>query len=135
MDATTRSAIEEFLLQRQVAVVGASDDPRKFGHRVFVALQQHGRYPIPVNPNAATVTGQPTVPDLRSLKEPVSAVSIITPPAVTERVVVDAIAAGVKLIWMQPGAESPAAVQQARDAGIQVIAGGPCLLVALRGLR
>jgi hypothetical protein len=32
---------------------------------------------------------------------------------------------------MQPGAESPAAVQKGEQAGLNVIAGGPCLLVEL----
>ena len=57
--------------------------------------------------------------------------SIITPPTVTERIVQDAIAAGVKHLWMQPGAESQNAVDRAREAGLNVIAGGPCLLVVL----
>ena len=42
-----------------------------------------------------------------------------------------AAAAGVKRIWMQPGAESDAAVARAEELGLAVIAGGPCLLVAL----
>jgi hypothetical protein len=32
---------------------------------------------------------------------------------------------------MQPGAESPAALARAAELGLDVIAGGPCLLVAL----
>jgi predicted CoA-binding protein len=39
---------------------------------------------------------------------------------------------GIKQIWMQPGAESSAAIASAEEAGANVIAGGPCLLVALR---
>ncbi|MFX5321092.1 CoA-binding protein, partial [Acinetobacter baumannii] len=70
-------------------------------------------------------------PDLASLPESVQSVSVITPPAVTEKVVDDAIAAGVKNIWLQPGAESQVAVDKARAAGLNVIAGGPCLLVSL----
>jgi len=50
---------------------------------------------------------------------------------VTETVVREAIEAGVKRIWMQPGAESPAAVAAAEAAGLEVIADGSCLLVAL----
>ena len=49
----------------------------------------------------------------------------------TERIVEEAIAAGVRHLWMQPGAESAAAIERARAAGLNVIAGGPCLLVAL----
>lgn len=124
-------AIREFLASDSFAVVGASEDPRKFGNRVFVAYLRHGRTAIPINPNAATVLGHPAYPDLRSLPHPVPAVSIITPPAVTERVVEDAIAAGARYVWMQPGAESPKAIARAREAGLTVIAGGACLLVEI----
>jgi hypothetical protein len=63
-------------------------------------------------------------PDFESL-------SIITPPIVTEQIVDDAIAAGVKHLWMQPGAESEAAIEKAKAAGLTVISGGPCVLVVL----
>jgi uncharacterized protein len=46
--------------------------------------------------------------------------------------VAQAISLGIKNIWMQPGAESAAAVELAEQAGANVIAGGPCILVALR---
>ena len=65
---------------------------------------------------------------LSELPEPVQSISIITPAPVTEKIVDDAIAAGIKNIWMQPGAESKLAVEKAQEAGINVIAGGPCLL-------
>ena len=48
-------------------------------------------------------------------------VSIITPPAVTEQVVAAAIKKEIGNIWMQPGAESPAAVELCRKAGVNVI--------------
>ena len=42
-----------------------------------------------------------------------------------------AIRHGIENIWMQPGAESPAAVQRCREAGINFIADGSCILVVL----
>ncbi len=125
------SKIDTFLAAPAFAVVGASDDPEKYGHRCYVCYLQHGRKAYPVNPNATTVLGNPAFKSLKELPEPVEAVSIITPPKVTERVVDDAIASGVKHIWMQPGAESPSAIEKAERAGINVISGGACLLVVM----
>ncbi len=56
---------------------------------------------------------------------------MITPPQITEKVVEQAIGKGIKNIWMQPGAESAAAVAACKEAGINVIADGSCLLVVL----
>jgi len=126
-----RAQIERFLAAPAFAVVGASADPRKYGHKCFRCYLQNGRKAYPVNPRLQSLLGHAAYPDLASLPEPVESVSIITPPPVTEQVVEEAIAAGVRHLWLQPGAESPAAVAKARAAGLNVLAGGPCLLVAL----
>lgn len=128
---TTTETIDAFLRAPAFAVIGASTDPAKFGHRVFRAYLDHGLHAYPVNPRAGEILGRPCYPTVAALPEPVDAASIITPPEVTEGVIPDLVAAGVKYVWMQPGAESPAAVQLARAAGLEVIAGGPCILVEL----
>lgn len=128
---TVGKQIELFLAASTYAVVGASDNQHKYGHKCYKCCLQNGLKAYPVNPACATVLGNTAYPDLSSLPEPVESISVITPPVVTEKVVEDAIKCGVKNIWMQPGAESLVAVDKAREAGINVISGGPCLLVVL----
>jgi len=136
MSATTerpvRDIIEDFLRQGPYAVVGASNDHAKYGNRVLRAYVHKGWKVYPVNPREATVEGLQAYPDLKSLPETPRGVSIITPPTVTERVVVEAADAGAKFVWMQPGAESPEAVRIARARGLEVIADGSCFLVETR---
>ncbi|HEY3320437.1 MAG TPA: CoA-binding protein [Planctomycetota bacterium] len=129
--STLDDQIEEFLSARHFAVAGASDNPEKYGHKCFAALQNSGRNVYPIHPVAQTVLGQAAFTSLSAIPQPVESLSIVTSPAVTEKLVDEAIAAGVKNIWMQPGAESPAAVEKATQAGLNVISGGPCLLVTL----
>ena len=86
---------------------------------------------FPVNPKAPEVEGLRAYPTLAALPEPVAAISVITPPAATEQVVREAHAAGVKHVWMQPGAESDEAIRTAEALGMNVIADGPCLLVVM----
>ena len=124
--------IQSFLAGKRFAVVGASANREKYGNKVLRAYLQNNRAVVPVHPTATEIEAQRTVPDLASLPEPVDGVSIVTPPPVTEKVVQQAVALGIKHIWMQPGAESPRAVELARETGANVIAGGPCVLVALR---
>ncbi|MFT7677232.1 MAG: putative CoA-binding protein [Planctomycetota bacterium] len=123
--------IRRFLDGEPFAVVGASTDPEKYGNKVLRCYQQNQHRVIPINPRAAEVEGLPAFPDLASIGEPLHGVSIITPPAITEQVVEQAIELGIGQLWMQPGAESAAAVERAEAAGLNVIHGGPCLLVVL----
>lgn len=128
-----RARIDAFLSGTRFAVVGASRDRAKFGNRVLRCYAQHGRTVYAVNPRETEpeVEGQPCVPDLGSLPGPIDGLSIVTPPAVTEQVVEEAARAGIARVWMQPGAESAAAVRRAEELGLEPIAGGPCLLVEL----
>jgi len=127
----TRAAISAFLKSSSFAVVGASNHMHKFGARVFASYLAHGRRAYPVHPHDRMIQGHESFGTLRDLPERVEAVSIVTPPDVTEQIVEDAAAAGVRRVWMQPGAESPRAVARARELGLEVIAGGPCVLVEL----
>jgi predicted CoA-binding protein len=123
--------IQAFLVSGPFAVVGASTDRSKYGNKVLRCFQQHGRKVYPINPKAPEVEGLRGYSSLAALPEPVPAISVITPPAATEHVVREAHAAGVKHVWMQPGAESDEAIRTAEAMGMNVIAGGPCLLVVM----
>jgi predicted CoA-binding protein len=123
--------IEAFLASTSFAVIGASTDRSKYGNKVLRCYMQHRRKAYPVNPRSPEVEGLRAYPSIEALPEPVQAISVITPPAATERVVRDAHAAGVQHVWMQPGAESDEAIRTAETLGMNVIAGGPCLLVVM----
>ncbi len=123
--------IREFLAEGPFAVVGASADRRKYGNKVLRAYVQSGRKVFPVHPREAEIEGLAAYPDLASLPEPVRGISIVTPPAVSERIVEQAAAVGVRRLWFQPGAESPRALERAESLGLEVIGDGACALVAL----
>lgn len=127
-------AIKAFLSGERFAVAGASQDRNKYGNKVLRAYMQNNLEVHPINPTAAEVEGLRAYPDLAALVEAgveVHGLSIVTPPKVTGQFVDEAAKAGIKHLWMQPGAESDEAIEEARKMGINVIAGGPCLLVAL----
>lgn len=130
-DQSAQSAgdVDAFLAGSTFAVVGASGDRSKFGNKVFRAYRQQGRTAHPVNPSAEEIEGVDASPNLSAIAVAPHGVSIVTPPEVTDKVVDEAIKLGIRHLWMQPGAESPAAVRKAKDAGINVISGGPCVLV------
>ncbi|GAB5402667.1 MAG: CoA-binding protein [Aureliella sp.] len=131
MRGDTMSDTAKFLAASSFAVAGASRDASKYGHRVLVALRDSGRKVQAINPSAASVAGQAAFDSLNELAEVPKSVSVVTPPEVTEKVIDEAIKLGVENIWMQPGAEHDAASERARDAGLNVIDDGSCILVLL----
>ncbi len=123
--------IEEFLSGSPHAVVGASRDRSKYGNKVFRVYLQNGRPVFPVNPNAQTIEGQAAYADLSSLPSNVHGISVITQPEVTEQIIEQAAELGIKHVWLQPGAESRGAMERAEQLGLNLIAGGPCVLVVM----
>lgn len=123
--------ISRFLESEAFGVVGASADKSKYGNKVVRCYQMNKRLVVPVNPKADSIEGLKCVASVSGLPDNVKSISVITPPQVTEQVVEDAIARGIKNIWMQPGAESQVAVDRCIAAGVNVIADHSCLLVVL----
>ena len=128
---TISEKIAKFLEADSFGVVGASTDRNKYGNKVFRCYQMKGLPVIPVNPKESIIEGVGCVAAVSDLPDSVRSISIITPPAVTDRVVTEAIARGIKNIWMQPGAESQSAIEMCVRAGVNVIADGSCILVVL----
>jgi uncharacterized protein len=125
------TGIENFLSASSFAVAGASLDPTKYGNKIFRALKASGRTVFPLNPKATEIDGAKAFVSVADTPEVVQSLSIVTPPLVTRQVVQEAIAAGVKHLWMQPGAEDEIASKAAREAGLTVIDDGSCILVLL----
>ena len=123
--------IEEFLKVSSFAVAGASRDQSKYGSKVFRAIVASRRTVYPLNPTAPEVEGATAYASIADLPVVPASLSIVTPPHITREVIQQAIAAGVKNIWMQPGAEDAEGSQAARDAGLNVIDDGSCILVSL----
>jgi predicted CoA-binding protein len=123
--------IETILKKRHFAVVGASNNPEKYGHKVYKSLKKAGYSVYPVHPHEDYVDGDPAYPRLDNVPVKLDCVVTIVPPEVTFEIVRQAGALRIPYLWMQPGSESQAAVIEAHSYGIQAVYGGPCIMVAV----
>ncbi|KAG0210335.1 hypothetical protein BGX28_009387 [Mortierella sp. GBA30] len=127
------SLIHEFFpsAEQKFAVVGASSNRTKFGNKVLRWYLDHGYTAIPVNPKEESIESVSCARNLSSLPGTPSEyhVSIITPPSVTKSVLEEAHKNGIRRVWLQPDVDSPEALAYAKDVGMFVLAGGPCVLV------
>ena len=121
--------MEAFFSSPAFGVVGASKHKSKYGNKVLRSYMKNDHVVYPVNPKEDVIEGLNCYESVSELPKEVKSISIITPPKVTEQVVKEAINKGIKNIWMQPGAESKEAIDTCLAHHINVIAGGPCILV------
>nr|POE54453.1 hypothetical protein CFP56_41391 [Quercus suber] len=116
--ANMQSAAKLFMSAPNFAVAGASSLTHKFGYKVFAWYLQHDLHAIPLNPSAAEVVvgrkSYDTVRTISKLPDPKNtSLSVITPPPVTMELLKQAKEAGVKAVWLQPGAFGDAEFQYA----------------------
>lgn len=127
--ATMRSAADEFLAQRRIAVTGVSRTPGSHGgNTIYTQLRARGFDVVPVNPHAEAAEGDPCYPDLASVPGGVGAVVIATAPAHALGTVEQAAALGVRYVWLHrgpgPASVDPDAVAYGRAHGLTVLDGG-----------
>lgn len=119
--ASHEELVEEMVNQRVWAVVGASNNPKKFGNKIYRNLKAAGYTVYPVNPNVSEIGGETVYPTLASLPQRPAVVDIVVPPPVTEQIVRQVHDLGITNVWMQPGAESQEAIDYCNKNGIHVV--------------
>ena len=115
----------------RIAVVGASNDPSKYGNIIVKNLVGHGYQVLPVNPKEATIAGLRAFRSLENVPRPIHIVDVVTPPAVTRHVLADAAAAGIGLVWLQDGSFDDAVLAEAAAAPFKTVHHA-CIMVVAR---
>ncbi len=139
---SSRAEIDTFLAQKRVAVVGVSGSSRDFSRKLFQELLNRGYEVVPVNPRLNEVEGKACYARVKDITPPVDAALLLTSPKVTDEVVEDCAAAGVKYIWMygtdgpvirsDRGATTLKSVAYCQEHGMNVVA-GECPFMFLPG--
>jgi predicted CoA-binding protein len=115
----------------RIAVVGASNDPGKYGNIIVKDLLKHGYQVFPVNPHETTIAGQPVFRSLADVPKPVDLVDVVTPPDVTRRILKDAADAGLGLVWLQDGSFDEAVLKDVAAAPFKTVHHA-CIMVVAR---
>lgn len=90
-----------------IAIVGANNNPSKYGNVIYRDLKRKGYKLFPVNPSSPEIEGDKAYVNLGELPEIPTIVNFVTPPAATKKVLEECIKLGLKNVWLQPGSESP----------------------------
>ncbi len=129
---SSKAAVNEFMNQRILALVGVSRTGKQFGNAVLKELTARGYRVFPVNPHTGDIQGTRCYPSLRDLPEKVGGVVTVVPPVETPKVVREAHETGITRVWMQQGSESTEAISYCRENGMQEVH-GECILMFAPG--
>ena len=91
-------SLDAFFDPRSVAILGASRIPGKIGHEILRNLKLSGfdRPIYPINPNARSILGYKTYPDIQEVKDQIDLAAIALPAEMVEQSIRECVASHVK---------------------------------------
>ena len=104
-----------------VAIIGASQDQRKYGNRAVRAYLRRGWTVYPVNPNEAVVEGLPTFRSVTDIPVALDRATVYVPPAVGIALLPALKEKKIPEIFLNPGSEDDALLAEAERLGLDVI--------------
>lgn len=114
-----------------IAIVGATENPSKYGYVIYKDLKLKGLTVYPVNPNRSSVDGDKAFKRLEDIPERPTIVNIVVPPEVTSDILQQCLDLGLTNVWVQPGAESPAVMTFLQENNFNYLANA-CIMVESR---
>ena len=113
--------IKEFMSQKKFAVVGATDNPQKYGNQIVKNLKNRGYEVYPVNPRLKELEGLSCYSGLTDIPIKVDVVDFVVPPKATEEILKQCKELGLSRIWLQPGSESETAITYCHENSLKVV--------------
>jgi predicted CoA-binding protein len=113
------------------AIVGASNNTEKYGHRVLKDLYSDGYKVIPVNLREKEILGLKAYENLSQIPEKIDVAVLIIPPLAALEVLKDVAELKINKVWLQPGSESAEAIPFCNQNDIEVVHDA-CIMVVRR---
>ena len=109
------------------AIIGASNDPKKYGNIVMITLMESGYDVVPVNPKGGEILGKKVYPSISDAGS-IDVAVMVVPRQVTAKLVQEINQKGIKKVWFQPGSESIESINYCLDNKIDCIHNA-CIMV------
>ena len=113
------------------AVVWASNDENKYGHKVFRDLLDAGYHVVPINPNEKEILWEKVYPTLSDYDQKIDVVIFVVPPKVTEMILDEVKQLKITHVRMQPWSESQNAIKFCEINNIECIHDA-CIMIQRR---
>jgi predicted CoA-binding protein len=116
-------------MSKVVAVIGASNNRRKFGNRAVRAFVREGHTVVPINPHESTVEGLRAYRSVLDVPFAIDMATFYVQPEVGEQVIEEVARKQIPEVWFNPGSDSDALLARAHQLSIKPIVA--CSIVAI----
>ena len=89
-----------------IALVGASNNPEKYGNKILLDLVSKRYNVVPINSTEDTIAGIKSYKNVLDLKESPSIINFVVPPKIGFEITKELVENNYDNFWYQPGAES-----------------------------
>ena len=113
------------------AIIGASNNPEKYGYKIFKQLKDLKIPVYPINPREELIQGEKSFENVFQIPE-VDVLNFVVPPDVSLSVTKSALKRGFKIFWYQPGSYNDEVLKLHKDLDTTVIAGQCVLLESMK---
>jgi uncharacterized protein len=108
-------------MPKTVAIVGASNDRRKFGNKALRAFAAQGHIVFPINPHEREIDGHRVYASVLDVPVAIDMATVYVPPHIGVRVMDELAKKQVAEVWLNPGADGPEVVERAHALGLRTI--------------
>jgi predicted CoA-binding protein len=108
-------------MAKTVAVVGASNDRRKFGNKALRAFKAEGHTVIPINPHETQVEGVRAYASVLDVPGDIDMATVYVQPETAMQLLPEFERKRIGEIWINPGAESDELMAEASRRHLNAI--------------
>ena len=101
--AEVMDLLERKTPETRIAVVGASNNPEKYGNIIVKNLLGKGYTVLPINPKETEIAGVPAFKSLDEAEKPIHIIDVVTPAPVTKKILNQVAELGLDNVWLQEG--------------------------------
>jgi predicted CoA-binding protein len=114
--------LEVVELNRTIAIIGASNDRKKYGNKAVRAYLRAGWTVYPVNPRGEAVEGIVSYLTISDVPDRLDRVSMYVPPKVGLQLLDEIAKVNPGEVFFNPGSDSDEVMDAARNAGLNAVA-------------
>ena len=118
---------------KTVAVIGASNNPEKYGFKIVQVLKAKGVKVFPVNPQVDCIQGLKPYAHLQNLPQKPNIINFVVPPETTRQVLNEVKELGWDNVWFQPGSFNDEIINLVKEWGLNYETQA-CMLLAGKSL-